>query len=750
MRSPTEVRFEDRQRVVSLFAEAIAGRFVHVSPLEPVAMASTSRPLPGAFPLTGFRHPTGDLQADAPVVMVRASIDDFANRDHNAGAYRVAVLRQIENFESGMGTFDLDGAALVPGLTEAAIDARKLPPPYRPTLTCDLDRFLASVPFGTLIAQLLPILEAIRIDATVSTRYPGSQSDLTRTRQLERNAFDIELSLADPFPVLSVMDLAVRACQHMACDETLTGVIETRGSSPSQPSNRVSQLSSQLTELTRQLTGVIRPLAVQGATVYDSAVAAIRIVVLAEELTVSSQRFELADNDDVPDKTEPDPGSLPIGGGAQDVDRIDAAELSADDMTGTRADFDNDLLDDAPDGRGYGTSPNTIIETSAPSLTESGSKREPALLVTGIEQPEVPDRSASLRTPPARPTNDQRTYFYREWDYLAGAYLPSWCRLQERRLKGTNFTFIHDVRRQHSALSQQIRRRFIAVKPEAWHRVHRTPDGDEISLESLVETVVDRRSGHATDEHLYIRRERAVRDVAAAFLLDMSRSTDSPVPDPNATSVSTTSSVEPEESDPYRGSYFDLDEFEGDRVPTRRVIDVAKEALALMCDALHTLGDSHAIYGFSGSGRHNVEFHVAKEFTDATSPRTWAAVGAMEPIRYTRMGPAIRHATNKLVGQPERTRVLVVLTDGYPQDEGYGPDRNDRNYGIHDTAKALQEADAAGVSTFCITIDPAGHDYLRRMCAEDRYLVIDDIHSLAIELEKVYRTLTGRSAAGID
>ena len=86
--------------------------------------------------------------------------------------------------------------------------------------------------------------------------------------------------------------------------------------------------------------------------------------------------------------------------------------------------------------------------------------------------------------------------------------------------------------------------------------------------------------------------------------------------------------------------------------------------------------------------------------------------------------------------------MLIIISDGYPEDHDYGPHRNDDEYGIQDTAQALREAERQGVETFCVTIDPAGHDYLRRMCAPDRYLVIDDVSDLPAELSKVYRALT--------
>jgi nitric oxide reductase NorD protein len=153
------------------------------------------------------------------------------------------------------------------------------------------------------------------------------------------------------------------------------------------------------------------------------------------------------------------------------------------------------------------------------------------------------------------------------------------------------------------------------------------------------------------------------------------------------------------------------------------------------------LGDRHAVYGFSGEGRDHVDVHVAKDFDDRTSPATWAAIGAMRSLRYTRMGPAVRHATAKLAAQPSRTKLLVVISDGYPQDIDYGPTRGDNEYGLQDTARALQEAIEAGIHPYCVTIDPAGHDYLRRMCPAGSYVVIDDVGALPGELTNLYRAV---------
>jgi nitric oxide reductase NorD protein len=103
------------------------------------------------------------------------------------------------------------------------------------------------------------------------------------------------------------------------------------------------------------------------------------------------------------------------------------------------------------------------------------------------------------------------------------------------------------------------------------------------------------------------------------------------------------------------------------------------------------------------------------------------------------MGAAIRHSLEKLKAVACRIKLLVVLSDGFPQDLDYGADRRSTTYGLRDTMVALREAERAAVLTFCLTVDKAGHDYLREMCESSRYLVLEDVASLPTELPKVYQ-----------
>jgi len=343
----------------------------------------------------------------------------------------------------------------------------------------------------------------------------------------------------------------------------------------------------------------------------------------------------------------------------------------------------------------------------------------------------------------------EQVYYYDEWDHELAGYRRRWCHLREKAIEppGTAANggatppdrFVDETRRLHADLLRRVRRQFELRKPAAFRRMRPLIEGEELDLDRVVETHVDRRAGRPPDGAVYMSRRRQHRDVAAAFLLDMSASTDAeaPVEEPEPAS-----GREPEPE--YVGVFDDFDWPDNPQPipPGRRVIDIEKESLVLMADALETLGDDYAIYGFSGFGRKEVEFFVAKEFDHDLDWKAEGRIAAMEPKRSTRMGPAIRHAAAKLAEREAKVKVLLILSDGYPQDFDYGSDRASRVYGIRDTMVALRETERQGISTFCITVDPAGHDYLREMCPERRYLVIDEIAALPSQLPKVYRGLT--------
>ena len=344
---------------------------------------------------------------------------------------------------------------------------------------------------------------------------------------------------------------------------------------------------------------------------------------------------------------------------------------------------------------------------------------------------------------------DARSFLYDEWDYLNRTYRKGWCRLFELDMDPATADDGAALMRSIRPYARAVRQRFEQIRPAGYRRVRKLADGDELDLGALVDARSDMRAGVSPDDRVYSRRERVRRDVCAAFLVDLSASTDDPVEDPAGNPAgdpvaqgSTNGGAPPDLRDPW----FDDDHtFEAGPPPAtedRRIIDIQKEAVALMATALDGIGDEYGVYGFSGYGRDCVEFYVAKEFDEPFRRRALDAIAAMKPKRSTRMGPAIRHAAAKLAAAGSALRVMMIISDGFPQDCDYGPERGNHEYGLRDTAKALEEAERAGIHTFCVTVDRSGHDYLRRMCPEARYMVIAETEGLPVALRKAYRQLT--------
>jgi nitric oxide reductase NorD protein len=373
-----------------------------------------------------------------------------------------------------------------------------------------------------------------------------------------------------------------------------------------------------------------------------------------------------------------------------------------------------------PQGQGAAGGPAT--SPSVPAGPADGARDAPpaALAIAAGAPPQ-----------PREPAEGMR---HDEWHYLERRYLRAWTRVHEHRLHGTELQYLAQLRQRHGELAAGIRRRIGKLRPRRRERARRLADGDDIDLDAAIQARIERRAGQADDPRVYTATLPTRRDVSAAFLLDVSGSTSFVLPDAQAPAVAGTDA----DDDPY---FFARPVRVAPARPLRRVIDVAKDAIGLMCDALARLGDRHAVYGFSGEGRQQVDFYIAKGFDDGWSAHSAAALAAMQPKGSTRTGAAIRHAVGKLRHELAHTRLLIVLTDGYPQDSDYGPDPKDIDYGLRDTAQAMHEAERAGIAVFCVSVDHAAHDYLRRVCAPSRYLVIDDVQALPEQLSKVYRRL---------
>lgn len=300
---------------------------------------------------------------------------------------------------------------------------------------------------------------------------------------------------------------------------------------------------------------------------------------------------------------------------------------------------------------------------------------------------------------------------YDEWDRELTDHRVGWCRVVEKKVKRGSRAFVDDTRERYKGVMSSIRHQFQLLKPENLTRIVNELDGEDYDLNAVVDYFIDRRADGQQSERIYTKRLRRRRDVAVSFLLDQSSST--------------ARTIGRHPLQPYTH-------------PGRRIIEIEKEGLVLMSEALEAVGDVYSINGFTSEGRRNVKFYVLKDFDEHYSDEVMRRIGGITYQNNTRLGAAIRHATAKLEQQEARTRLLIVLSDGRPYDHDYG----DARYAREDTREALVNAKVRGITPFCITIDRESEAELRDLYGEVGYTIIDDVLSLPERLPGIYRRLT--------
>lgn len=306
---------------------------------------------------------------------------------------------------------------------------------------------------------------------------------------------------------------------------------------------------------------------------------------------------------------------------------------------------------------------------------------------------------------------DDIAFAYDEWDRELNDYRVGWSRVIEKKVKQGDRNFVELARSRYRGVISSIRHQFQLMKPENLTRVNREIDGEDYDLNALVEFVIDRKADGRQSENIYTKRLRKQRDVAVSILLDQSSST--------------ARTITRNPLQPYT-------------YPGRRIIEIEKEGLVLMSEALEAVGDVYSINGFTSEGRRNVKFYVVKDFGEKYSDEVERRIGGITFQNNTRLGAAVRHAAHKLLRQDARTKLLIILTDGRPYDHDYG----DARYAREDVREALTEAKTSGITPFCITIDRESEAELKDLYGDVGYTIIDDVLSLPERMPNIYRRLT--------
>ena len=291
--------------------------------------------------------------------------------------------------------------------------------------------------------------------------------------------------------------------------------------------------------------------------------------------------------------------------------------------------------------------------------------------------------------------HEEGAFLYNEWDYERQHYRKNWSVLREMEVHPSHDGFVAETLQKYRGLTGELRRTFEALRGED-KLLKKQPYGDDVDIDALVEAYADTKNGLEMTDRLFTKLHKLERNIAVMFMVDMSGST--------------------------KGW----------------INDAERESLVLLCESLELLGDRYAIYGFSGMTRKRCEVYRVKGFDEPYDREVQARISGIRPKDYTRMGVTIRHLSKLLNAVEARTKLLITLSDGKPDDyDGYRG-----AYGIEDTRQALIEARRDGIHPFCITIDTEARDYLPHMYGAANYVVIDEVRKLPMKVSDIYRRLT--------
>ncbi len=287
-----------------------------------------------------------------------------------------------------------------------------------------------------------------------------------------------------------------------------------------------------------------------------------------------------------------------------------------------------------------------------------------------------------------------------EWDWKKQAMIDACCHIVEMTARDADSIPLPDHLRR---TAKQLRNQFQMLAPaRIWHS-HQN-DGQEVDLDAYLRLVTDRSAGmHASTDGLYRELNSGARDLGCLLVADLSLSTDTWINNQH------------------------------------RVIDVIRDSLFLFAESLHATGDPFSILGFSSRKRDPVRIHILKRFNETYNALVRGRINAIKPGYYTRLGAAIRYASIQLQQQPNNRRLLMILTDGKPNDL----DMYEGRFGIEDTRQAIIEARQMGIQPYCVTIDQKGSQYLAHLFGTRGYSVIHNPLQMPSLLPRLYAQLTG-------
>ncbi len=520
----------------------------------------------------------------------------------------------------------------------------------------------AALPAGDpLVRDLFLLAESAAVDQLLWRLLPGMRIDLAAARAdaLATRVHNVSARLS---PQEKAVEQLITALLSADCSSPPSDVPSFR--TPAESSRWATDMSKRIRKATGRYRGV-PPVALWGT-----------VSLSPDAVPIAATRRDATDA-----KRPPRTHTMPRRPRAREE-----IEDEDDERVGTWIARADDAQESVEDPMGLQRPTDRSEDADPDDLGDSLSDLREARLVRTPEAPRevlASDEPLPRASAPHERARRDAAVVYPEWDYRERRYHAAAAVVREVSVPSGDSVWARDALERHATLVRRVRRDFERLRPRREILRHQL-DGSDLDLDAFVTATADAHAGVSPDARLYLADRRMRRGAAIFLLVDVSASTDSWV------------------------------------AGSRRVIDVEREGLLIVGEALAALGDPHAIFAFRGEGAGNVEVLPVKRFTDRTGVQVRNRIAALEPDGFTRVGAAVRHATALLSREPATQRVLLVLSDGRPNDI----DIYEGRYGLEDTRQAFAEARVQGVHPFCLTVDREAPSYASRVFGDGGYALL--------------------------
>ena len=290
-----------------------------------------------------------------------------------------------------------------------------------------------------------------------------------------------------------------------------------------------------------------------------------------------------------------------------------------------------------------------------------------------------------------------------EFDYKSGRENYNWCKIKKYNFNNKSNYYLNNYLFENLKTVSNIKNLIESSKISQPVKLKKQQDGEELDLDSCIESVIEIKRGSTPSNNIYKKTNREGRDLLVSILVDISESTNDFIKNTNKT-----------------------------------IFSSIIEATGILSEAINKTGDDFSLSTFCSNKRDDVRYWKIKDFKDKLSQNHINKLESMKPGLSTRLGAAVRQAGDELVSKTNYRKLLLIISDGEPSDI----DVEDNEYLIEDAKYAVRRLAYNGVDVFCVGVESESNKNLSRIFGNKNYVIIKSASELPKKLPLIYLTLS--------